>query len=189
MWLRRCASVALATVTVLMLTAGITAEGRQSEVRRPAGTSTDPASPIRGASADQPRAPRGGLNLRSGDIADWKWWQDPDTRRALELSDDKVALLERLFQKQRADMQPYVALLRLEREKLDRMTRERTASLAEYTAQVSRVWDIYSWTQESRVVMLYAMYRELRPEQYTALLELFRQRSASSAPRPTSPNR
>jgi hypothetical protein len=104
-----------------------------------------------------------------------------EVRRTLELSDDKVALLERRYQTRHAEMQPYLDLLRREGEKLDRMTRERTATEAEYTAQVSRVWDIYSWTQESRVVMLYAMYRELRPDQYGALLELLRRRSAPQA--------
>ena len=124
-----------------------------------------------------------------GAFADWKWWQDVEVRRALELSDDKVALLERLFQKRLAELQPYYGLLRNEREKLDRMTRERNATEAEYTAQVSRVWDVYTWTEESRIVMLYAMSRELRPEQYSALLEIFKHRSASQGTRPTSPNR
>lgn len=189
MRLRRHASVAFVAVTVLRLTAGIAAEGGQSEMQRPVATSSDPAPTTRSASANQPRASRGGPNLRSGGIADWKWWQDVEVRRALELSDDKVTLLERLFQKRLADVQPYYGLLRQEREKLDRMTRERTASEAEYTAQVSRVWDVYSWTEESRIVMLYAMSRELRPEQYAALLEIFKQRSASQPTRPTSPSR
>ena len=185
MWLRHGALLALLTGTVLGLGLSTAAEQRQFEVGRAPGTPGHPSSSTRSTSADQPRPGAGGPELHLGD----KWWQNPEVRRALELSHDKVALLERLFQKQRADMQPYVELLRLEREKLDRMTRERTASEAEYTAQVSRVWDIYSWTQESRVVMLYAMYRELRPEQYAALLEIFKQRSASQPSRQTSPNR
>jgi Spy/CpxP family protein refolding chaperone len=125
----------------------------------------------------------------TGRPSDWKWWADADVRQQLRLTDNQVGRLQALFDRRAIESTPFLELLRLQREKLDSMTRERTADRATYAAQVSYVLGLQSRIQEGRIVMLYEMSLELQPEQYKRLQGLLQRNSESSRGRSSVPGR
>jgi len=123
-------------------------------------------------SADE-RKPRPGQVSAS---AEWEWWNDPEIRKQLGLSDDKTKRLEAIFRQRVADIQPWVDSLNRERDKLNRMTNDRLADERTYGLQVAKAEQLLSRFRESRTIMLYRMYRELQPEQYKKLQEISEKR-------------
>jgi Spy/CpxP family protein refolding chaperone len=58
------------------------------------------------------------------------------------------------------------------------MTRAATVDEATYALQVQEVQSLGARLGESRTMMLYRIYRELQPEQYKKLQEIFARRAA-----------
>jgi Spy/CpxP family protein refolding chaperone len=109
----------------------------------------------------------------------FEWWRDAEVKRELKLTEDKARKIEGMFAKLENDRRPLVEKLDQERARLDQMTRERTADEAAYALQVGQVETLWARWRESRTVMIYRMYRELQPEQYKKLQEIFQRRAAS----------
>ena len=59
-----------------------------------------------------------------------------------------------------------------ERDDLDRMTSERLADDSTYGLKVWRVESMRAKLNESRIVLLYRIYKQLSPEQYKKLNEV-----------------
>ena len=142
-----------------------------------AQTSTaKPADPK--ASAQEPR--RGDGPPRPGSpewfALSWEWWQDAEVRLGLKLTEEKARKIQGIFDKRYSQMKPFGDDFEKEYMKLEQMTRERVADEATYALQVSRVEGIGAKLRESRTVMLYAIYRELSPEQNRKLQEIRDQR-------------
>jgi Spy/CpxP family protein refolding chaperone len=132
------------------------------------------------AQAPSSARPASGRGSRSNSDAPgsdgWKWWKDPEVKKALNLTDDRAQKIESLFVAREVEIKPFVDRFFRERERLDRMTNERMADEAAYAAQVSQVETLWARLRESRTVMLYRMFLELQPEQYRKLQEIRDQR-------------
>lgn len=106
----------------------------------------------------------------------WEWWNDPEVQKELGLSADKVKRINDIYTRRNADLRPIVHEFLRESAALDKMTRERVADDATYQLQVMRVEAARARVNESRMVMLYRMYRELTPEQHQKLQEILDRR-------------
>jgi hypothetical protein len=99
----------------------------------------------------------------------WMWWLDADVKRELGLSDQKAQRIDEMFQNRQKLLTPMASDFLKEKAVLDRMTAERTADDGTYALQVWRVEALRSKLNESRLMMLYRIYRELQPDQYKKL--------------------
>jgi Spy/CpxP family protein refolding chaperone len=97
------------------------------------------------------------------------WWQDADVKRELALTDEKAQRIDQIFQGRQKLLTPMASDFLKEKAVLDRMTAERTADDGTYALQVWRVEALRSKLNESRLMMLYRIYRELQPDQYKKL--------------------
>jgi Spy/CpxP family protein refolding chaperone len=146
------------------------------------------------AASDQAagRATQGDRKNRPGQIsatAEWEWWNDPDIRRELRLSDETAANLQAIFQRRVSEIQPLVNSLNHESDRLNQMTNARVADEVTYGLQVARVEWLASRFRETRTIMLYRMFRELQPEQYRKLQQIIEQRMAQRRARGAGPGR
>jgi Spy/CpxP family protein refolding chaperone len=118
------------------------------------------------STADRPRSPGGPF---------WPWWNDQNVQKTLALDAAKVRRIDGIYKKRSAELAPTVAKLADERKVLDEMTRALSADEDSYQLQVMKVMGLRSRIDETRVVMLYRIYRELRPDQYKKLQDIFAQ--------------
>lgn len=146
---------------------------------QPAGVGAQNPAPAAGRDTQAGQgAGRVGADGRSGRPADapgslgWKWWNDPDIRKQLKLTDDQATSIEGIFEKRQSEVQPWVDTFYRETERLTKMTRERVAQEPAYTLQVSRVEAVLSRLRESRTVMMYRMFLVLQPEQHRKLQDI-----------------
>jgi Spy/CpxP family protein refolding chaperone len=150
-----------ALVITLTLAAGAPAVANQGTTG-PAPAASGPTS-----SRDTQRSNRpGGF---------WDWWNDQKVQKALGLDAAKVRRIDGIYKKRSAELAPTVAKLADERKVLDEMTRALSADEDSYQLQVMKVMGLRSRIDETRVVMLYRIYRELRPDQYKKLQDIFAQ--------------
>lgn len=117
----------------------------------------------------------------------WEWWNDPEIQKELGLSAEKVGRINDIYTRRNADLRPVVHEYLRESAVLDKMTRERVADDATYQLQVMRVEAARARVNESRMVMLYRMYRELTPEQHGRLQDIFDRRFDRGRGRPAPP--
>jgi Spy/CpxP family protein refolding chaperone len=143
-------------------------------VAAPRRAVTPAAAPGAGAGQRPPARPQPSTSNPPGLPFTWEWWDDAGVKRDLGLTDEGAKAIEDLYAARLAEAQPWVDDYLRQREKLDRMTSERSASEASYGLQVSRVEALRSRLAESRMVMLYRIYKELSPEQYRKLLEIYK---------------
>jgi Spy/CpxP family protein refolding chaperone len=100
------------------------------------------------------------------------WWQVESIKKELGLSEDKASKIADIYQSRQKLLAPLAAEYEKETKALDKMTTDRTADDPTYSLQVWRVEALRSKLNESRLMMLYRMYRELQPEQYRKLQEI-----------------
>ncbi len=74
-----------------------------------------------------------------------------------------------------------------ELEQLDQLTAEQKISVEMYAIEVRKAEALRTMLSESRLVMLYRMYRELTPEQYKKLQEIRDKMRSSGRGRGTGP--
>jgi Spy/CpxP family protein refolding chaperone len=116
---------------------------------------------------------RGSGPANPGARVGFEWWNDPGVRRDLKLSDEKAKKIDQIYQSRVRSAQPWADRWYAEREKLDRMTKERNATQEEYRLQVAQVEALRSRISETRLVMLYNMSLELSPDQFAKLQQIF----------------
>jgi Spy/CpxP family protein refolding chaperone len=137
------------------------------------------------AAADQGPGP-GGMQGRPPDLSRSKWWNDAEVQKELGLTADKVKRIDDFFERRSKDMKPMADKFQHEREVLDAMTQAATVDEATYALQVQEVQGLAARLGESRTMMLYRIYRELQPEQYKKLQEIFARRAAHGPAGPGS---
>jgi Spy/CpxP family protein refolding chaperone len=125
------------------------------------------------ATSGQPSSSDGQRSNRPGGF--WPWWNDQNVQKALGLDAAKVRRIDGIYKKRSAELAPTVAKFGDERKVLDEMTKALTADEDSYQLQVMKVMGLRSRIDETRVVMLYRIYRELRPDQYKKLQDIFAQ--------------
>ncbi len=108
----------------------------------------------------------------------WEWWKDAEVQKQLALSPDKVKRIDGIYRSRSSNLQPTVDQYMRELATLDAMTRAASADEASYNLQVVQVEALRSEISRSRTVMLYRFFRELQPEQYAKLQDIFAQRAA-----------
>jgi Spy/CpxP family protein refolding chaperone len=102
----------------------------------------------------------------------WKWWNDPEVKQALALTDAKSKKIEDMYQERLHEAQPWVDDYLRQNAKLQHMTADRVADEETYRVQVSRVESLRARLIESRTVMIYQFFRELTPDQYKKLQDI-----------------
>ncbi len=163
-WIRRAGAVTLA-VLACSVTALVSA--------RAAGQGAGMAHPADHAAA-APAPPPSPLSVR------WEWWNDAEVKHELVLTDDKVKRIDDIYQARAKDSKVLADEADRERMTLDRMTNERVADEAAYRLQVLKFESLWSRLTESRLTMLYHIYKELTPEQYKKLQEISKRRADQS---------
>jgi Spy/CpxP family protein refolding chaperone len=127
------------------------------------------------------QSPAPSMQGRPPDLSRSKWWKDAEVQKELGLTADKVKRIDDFFERRSKDMKPWVDRWQHEREVLDTMTRAATVDEATYALQVQEVQSLSARLGESRTMMLYRIYRELQPEQYKKLQEIFARRAVQNA--------
>jgi len=147
--------------------------------------------PSRGSTSSKASQPQQG-RLPGPPIQEW--WNNPDVRKALNLDPMTVKKIDGIYRKLSSDLKDTIESFTSETQKLDVMTRAAVVDDSTYKQQVFKVETFRTEIIKSRTVMLYQMYRQLRPEQRTKLWAIFdewreraeaareRERSASGSP-------
>ena len=106
----------------------------------------------------------------------WKWWDDDEVKRECKLTDMQVRQIQNIFDRRVRDLTPTYDEYQKQRAELDRLTKERLVDEKTFEVQVGRTQYLLSKLNETRTVMLYAMYRRLEPKQYETLKGIFDRR-------------
>ena len=146
---------------------------------KPPASQTPPSSQPRTAQGQQ-RTPEQFLMMG------WDWWKDEAVKKELKLTDRQVQRINGIIDSRVRRVTPTYEAYRKEVDELNRMIKERTADIATFEVQAGRAEFLRSKLQETRYVMLYAIYRELDPLQYQKLQELLdrRGRGRGGSPQP-----
>jgi hypothetical protein len=138
-----------------------------------------PASP-KASGGPQPRnsARQDGPRPGSGLIDDLRffWWRDADVKRELGLSEPAAKAIDTLFRQREQESRPFWQKYVEESRLLERMTREGMADIEAYRHQVQKVDALRSMLDTSRAVMIYSMFKELRPDQFEKLKQIAERR-------------
>jgi Spy/CpxP family protein refolding chaperone len=143
-------------------------------VAGPIGAGSASTLAAQGTSAEQ-RTPPANFARVPGP-GNWEWWNDAEVQRQIGLTPEKVATLDGHYRWRSKDLAPVVKQWLKERDELDEMTRAATVDESTYALQVVTVEALRSKISESRTVMIYRMFRELSPDQYKKLQEIFANR-------------
>ncbi|MEO7189924.1 MAG: hypothetical protein ABI051_02595 [Vicinamibacterales bacterium] len=136
------------------------------------------------AALQQPASPPGGRPVegregRGGPGYPWPWWNDADVRKEIGLSAEKAKKINDIYQRRADDLKKIVDEWMKQSDDLQKMTKAALVDEGTYALQVLHVESLRSRLNESRTVLLYRMYRELQPDQYKKLQDIFARRSAS----------
>lgn len=105
------------------------------------------------------------------------WWNDPDVRRDLALTDETVrqisAIVQERFQTSRGKFDEFMR----ERTKLNRMLSDPATTENSFELQVIRVEKLGSELEIGRTMMLFRILRQLSPEQVRKLEDIARRRN------------
>lgn len=138
----------------------------------PPQTATPTPAQGRGAAPTQPDRRggpgRGGPNGQNR-LLEWEWWKDDEVKRDLGLSDKVAGEIDSYYQQRLRLMMPFADSLNHEQDTLNQMSTERKVDDSTYAVQAAKVEALFSRLRESRLVMLYHIYKKLTPEQVTKL--------------------
>jgi hypothetical protein len=110
----------------------------------------------------------------------WAWWRDRQVQKALELTPTQIAALEQIYESRRIVSEPFLEAQLLQRELLNKMTTEATATAEHFSLEAARFHHMAERLGESRTIMLYRMRLVLSAAQVRALDKI---------EAPTRPNR
>lgn len=133
------------------------------------------------ATATQGRAgnapPTFGPSSRPAFSPGYEWWKDESVKKEIGLTDEKAKKIDEFVQDRVRQLKPLADEFQKEREDLDKMTTERLADDSTYALKVWRVESMRAKLNESRILMLYRIYKQLSPEQYKKLNEVLEARA------------
>lgn len=133
------------------------------------------------AEAQAPASRGSGAGGRqASDGLGWEWWNDAEVQKELALPVDKIKQINDFFNRRNADLRPIVHEFLKQRADLDKMTSDRVVDESTYLLQVMRVEATRARLNESRMVMLYRMFRTLTPEQHQKLQDILDRRFSRS---------
>jgi Spy/CpxP family protein refolding chaperone len=112
-------------------------------------------------------------NRRPNPVGAWEWWNDKAVQREVGLTPEKVASIDGFYRRRVKALKSVVDRYNREQATLDEMTKARVVDEATYSAQVLQFESLRSELNRSRMVMLYLIYQQLQPEQYSKLLDIF----------------
>ena len=137
-----------------------------------AGQGTQAAPPPSGQA--QPGQSRQGLrgNRPGPTEVGWEWWKDQAAIKELGLAPEKAKRIDAYYNNRQRNLKAFVDEYLKQRDLLNKMTEERAVDADTYALQVKKVEMLRSELFESRTVMLYRIYLELRPDQYQKLREI-----------------
>jgi len=126
-----------------------------------------PANP---AAASKPGQERQG---QSNELRlSWEWWKDAEVRKQLQLTDQQVRDISRIYDDRVRQTRPTYEALQKHLAELNKMARERTVDVSTYSVQVTSVEGLRSEVNKTRSVLLYAISRRLSAEQHQKLGEI-----------------
>ena len=138
----------------------------------PAGQ--QPAPPPAGRSGGDPRISGG----RGGPGQQPIWWNDPVVRKEIGLSVERARAIDDIYKKRVNELTPMADELDRQRTELDKMTKAATVDFDTYQFQVLKVESLRSRLNESRIMLLYRIYKQLQPEQNKKLRDLWDRQAA-----------
>jgi Spy/CpxP family protein refolding chaperone len=157
------------------------ARANQTQNQTAARGATPPQAPAASARPDGQRGGQGRGGSFNPSSVGWEWWNDEAIKKEIALDEKKSKQIDDYYDQRQRQLKPFADEFQKELEALNLMTRDRVADDRTYEIQVTKVEAFRSKLLTSRQMMLYRMYKELRPEQYQKLREIFeRPRSGRS---------
>jgi hypothetical protein len=95
----------------------------------------------------------------------------------LGLSEEVAKAIDTLFRQREQESRPFWQKYGDETRTLDRMTREGLADIEAYRHLVMKVDTLRSRLDTSRTVMMYSMFKPLRPDQFEKLKQIAERRA------------
>jgi hypothetical protein len=105
-------------------------------------------------------------------LAGWTWWKDEAVKKEMKLTDRQVQNINRIFEQRVRQITPFNDELQKQLAELDRMAKDRKVDVNAYAVQVSRTEYLRSKLSETRLIMLYAISKELSDEQVLQLRDI-----------------
>lgn len=130
--------------------------------------------------------PKQGAERQSNELRlSWEWWKDAEVRKQLQLTDQQVRDISRIYDDRVRQTRPTYEALQKQLAELNKMSRERVVDVSTYSVQVTSVEGLRSEVNKTRSVLLYAISRRLSPEQHQKLGEIWDRRRSGrgNAPR------
>lgn len=159
------------TVLVTVITAcaglGLGASGASDRTSGPA------AALQQAPAASEPAGRRPSQSPSGSTGGGWEWWNDARVQKEIGLSADKARIINDIYAKRNESLKALREEFVREFNELDQITRARTVDEGTYAVKVTRVESLRSELSKSRTVMLYRLFRELTPEQYRKLQDIF----------------
>jgi hypothetical protein len=156
---------------------GVSAADQSPSPGKPTGPAAQAGSSARGPSSNRPpNGQRPGQGPSLIDDLRFFWWRDPDVKRELGLSEEAVKAINTIFQQREKESFPVAQRWREESRTLEKMTREGTTDINTYSQQVRMVDNYRSILDTSRTVMIYSMFKQLRPDQFEKLKQIAERR-------------
>jgi Spy/CpxP family protein refolding chaperone len=166
----------VATVLTVAFAARPSAQAGRGAQPAPAASQTQGSgSPIFGL----PRRTTGNNNTDTTPQIPF-WWKVDAVKKELGLTEDKAQKISDIYENRQKLLAPLAADFAREGKVLDKMTSDRTADDGTYAIQVWKVESIRSKLNETRLTMLYRIYRELTPEQYQKLQKISERMSSGN---------
>lgn len=106
----------------------------------------------------------------------WEWWNDADVQKELGLAAEKIERINSFYTRRNTELRPIVQEYQKQSADLDKMTRDRVVDEGTYLVQVVRVEAARTRLNESRLMLLYRMFKELNPEQHRKLQDILDRR-------------
>jgi Spy/CpxP family protein refolding chaperone len=102
-----------------------------------------------------------------------KWWEDPQWRTELALTDHQSGKIKRIFEEEMGKLRALRDILEKRQAALSVAMKEERATLSAITELVDGVGDMHASMYRTRTLMLYRMHRQLSAEQRAKLQNIY----------------
>jgi len=102
-----------------------------------------------------------------------KWWEDPEWRTELALTDHQSGKIKRIFEEEMGKLRALREILEKRQQALSLAMKEERSNLSAITELVDGVGDMHASMYRTRTLMLYRMDRQLSAEQRAKLQKIY----------------
>jgi Spy/CpxP family protein refolding chaperone len=102
-----------------------------------------------------------------------KWWEDPQWRTELALTDHQSGKIKRIFEEEMGKLRALRDILEKRQEALSLAMKEERTNLSAISELADGVGDMHASMYRTRTLMLYRMDRQLSAEQRTKLQNIY----------------